>query len=128
MLRTFLTGKIHRATVTAADISYVGSITIDAVLLEAAGFENYEQVHVVNVTNGSRLVTYAMVGSSGDIVLNGAAARLAAPGDKVIILAYGQFTPAELLTYRPNIVLVDDDNHILEVRHPGLSDEMALVQ
>jgi len=123
MLRTFLTGKIHRATVTGADLSYEGSITIDRTLLCAAGIGVYEQVHVVNVTNGNRLVTYAIAGPPGAIVLNGAAARLAVPGDTVIILAYGQFTPLELQNHQPAVVLVDEVNRIRSVLH-----QVALTQ
>ncbi|WP_287130204.1 aspartate 1-decarboxylase [Candidatus Cyanaurora vandensis] len=130
MLRTILTGKIHRATVTAADLSYEGSITIDQNLLTAAGFLVWEQVHVVNITNGARLVTYAISGTpgAGQIILNGAAARCAAPGDTVIILAYGQFTAAELVSHSPRLVLVDHHNQIKEVRRPQYLDEVALVE
>ncbi len=132
MLRTFLTGKIHRATVTGADLNYVGSITVDQRLLAAAGIWAYEQVHVVNITNGQRLITYVIPASagSGSVVLNGAAARLAHPGDRVIILAYGQFTPLELATHRPCTVLVNEANQILEVLNAteplGFLDETAL--
>lgn len=124
MLRTFLTGKIHRATVTAADINYVGSITVDPVLLAAAGMIAYEQVHVVNITNGQRLITYAIAGSdqSGVISLNGAAARLAMPGDRVIILAYGLLMPQEVAYHRPRVVFVDKHNRILEATTLALDD------
>lgn len=115
MLRTVLAGKIHRATVTGACLDYVGSISVDADLLAAAGILPYEQVHVVNLNNGARLVTYAIEATpgSGAVVLNGAAARLAAPGDRVIVLAYAQATTAELLGHAPRVVLVDADNRIV---------------
>lgn len=115
MLRTMLLGKIHRATVTGACLEYVGSISIDRLLLDAAGILVHEQVHVVNLNNGARLVTYAIEASpgSGAVVLNGAAARLAAPGDRVIVLAYAQFTPEELICHLPAVVHVDTDNHLV---------------
>ena len=97
MLRTLMTSKIHRATVTQADLHYVGSVTIDADLLEAAGILENEQVSIVDVTNGSRLETYAITGErgSGKISINGAAAHLVQPGDLVIIMAYGLFEDAD---------------------------------
>jgi aspartate 1-decarboxylase len=117
MLRTVLAGKIHRATVTGACLEYVGSISIDSLLLKAAGICAYEQVHVVNVNNGARLVTYALeaTAGSGAVVLNGAAARLAVPGDLVIVLAYAQATPQELQGFSPLIVHVDTQNRISQV-------------
>lgn len=118
MQRTLLATKIHNCTLTAANIAYVGSISIDSVLLEAAGMVPYEQVHVVNVNNGERLITYTIpaVAHSGAIELNGAAARLGAPGDRVIIMAYAQFSPQELDGFSPTVVFVDQDNQISEVR------------
>jgi aspartate 1-decarboxylase len=110
--RTMLKSKIHRATVTDADLNYVGSITIDAELLEQADIRPYEHVHVVNITNGARLETYAIEGPAGggDICLNGAAARLAQPGDLVIVLSYAQYAESELEGLEPTVVLVDERN------------------
>ncbi|MET9339427.1 aspartate 1-decarboxylase [Nonomuraea sp. NPDC003804] len=117
MLRTMLTSKIHRATVTQADLHYVGSLTIDEELMEAAGLLPGEQVHVVDIDNGARLVTYAITGprGSGIIGINGAAARLVAPGDLVIIIAYGQLDDAEARAFTPRVVHVDRDNRIVEL-------------
>jgi aspartate 1-decarboxylase len=114
MLRSMCKSKIHRATVTDANLNYVGSITIDRALMDAADLLEYEQVHVVNVNNGARFETYVIPGEagSGEICLNGAAARLAQPGDKVIIISYGQYDAAELQEYRPVFILVDESNHI----------------
>ncbi len=111
---TLLSGKIHRATVTQAELNYVGSITIDVELLEAAGIMEYEKVCVVNINNGNRLETYTIAGEkgSGTICLNGAAARNAQVGDKVIIMAYAQMTREEALNHKPNVVFVDDNNNI----------------
>lgn len=121
MLHHILTGKIHRATVTDAHIDYVGSVSIDVQLMEAAGIVPYEQVHVVNITNGQRLTTYTMTAPkySGTIAINGAAAHLCTPGDRVIILAYGQLSSEELKSHRPKLVLVSEENAILEVRRPS---------
>jgi aspartate 1-decarboxylase len=118
MQRTLLLAKIHNCTLTAANINYVGSISIDQVLLDKAGILPYEQVQVVNVTNGERFITYAIpaAADSGAIELNGAAARLGIIGDRLIIMSYGQFTSEELKTYSPTVVIVDDRNRLLEVR------------
>ncbi|NAS23711.1 aspartate 1-decarboxylase [Herbidospora sp. NEAU-GS84] len=117
MLRTMLTAKIHRATVTQADLHYVGSLTVDEDLLDAAGLLPGEQVHVVDVDNGARLVTYTIPGprGSGVIGINGAAARLVSPGDLVIIIAYGQLTDAEARVFTPRVVHVDRDNRIVDL-------------
>lgn len=114
MLRTMCKSKIHRATVTEANLNYVGSITIDVDLLKAADIQEYEQVHVVNINNGARFETYAIAGParSGVICLNGAAARLAQPGDLVIIITYAQFSEPELVDYQPIVVFVDQANRI----------------
>lgn len=114
---TMLKGKIHRATVTAAEVDYVGSITIDADLLDAAGILEYERVAVADVINGSRLETYTIAGErgSGMICLNGAAARLVKTGDKVIIMAYAQMSPEEAVLFRPKVVFVDGKNKIKSV-------------
>ncbi len=121
MLRTFLRAKIHRATVTAADLDYVGSVTIDPELMEAADLDHLEQVDILDVTNGARLTTYALRGTpgSGEIRINGAAAHLVHPGDLVIIAAYAQIDRSELVIHRARIVLVDGDNRIVEVRQDG---------
>ncbi|MFD1934654.1 MULTISPECIES: aspartate 1-decarboxylase [Nonomuraea] len=117
MLRTMMSSKIHRATVTQADLHYVGSLTIDEDLMEAAGLLEGEQVHVVDIDNGARLVTYAITGprGSGIIGVNGAAARLISPGDLVIIIAYGQLDDAEARSFTPRVVHVDRDNRIVEL-------------
>lgn len=116
MLRTVCKSKIHRATVTDADLNYEGSITLDAELLEAADIREYEQVQVVNINNGERFETYAMVGErgSGAVVLNGAAARLVQPGDRVIIISYASYTDAELEGFEPRLVFVDGANRIVD--------------
>ncbi|MFE3452716.1 aspartate 1-decarboxylase [Nonomuraea sp. NPDC059194] len=117
MFRTMMTSKIHRATVTQADLHYVGSLTIDEDLMEAAGLLEGEQVHVVDIDNGARLVTYAITGprGSGIIGINGAAARLVSPGDLVIIIAYGQLDDAEARVFTPRVVHVDRDNRIVDL-------------
>ena len=111
---TLLKGKIHRATVVQAELDYVGSITIDEALMDAAGIMEYEQVQIVDVNNGSRLTTYVIAGErgSGLICLNGAAARQVSVGDKVIIMCYAQMTPEEAASHAPKVVFVDDDNRI----------------
>jgi aspartate 1-decarboxylase len=118
-VRTILKSKIHRARVTQADLHYEGSITIDPVLLEAADIVPFEQVHVLDVDNGSRLTTYAIEGErgSGQICINGAAARLVSPGDTVIILTYTTATDAEALRARPMLVYVDGQNRITHTGH-----------
>ena len=118
MQRTFLYAKIHSCTLTAANLDYVGSISIDRTLLDAAGILPYEQVQVVNIANGERLITYAIASpaNSGAIELNGADARLGMAGDRVIIMTYAQFDSQELTTYCPTVVLVDQHNKIAEVR------------
>jgi aspartate 1-decarboxylase len=115
---TMLKGKIHRATVMQAEIDYVGSITVDANLLDAAGILEYEKVAVVDVTNGARLETYTIAGerSSGMICLNGAAAKLINKGDTVIIMAYAQMSEEEAKQYRPKVVFVDGNNKITSVK------------
>ncbi|MCE0761392.1 MULTISPECIES: aspartate 1-decarboxylase [Pseudonocardia] len=116
MLRTMMTSKIHRATVTQADLHYVGSVTVDRDLMEAADLLEGEQVAIVDITNGARLETYVIPGErgSGVIGINGAAAHLVHPGDLVILIAYGQLDEAELLTYSPRVVFVDEHNRIVE--------------
>jgi aspartate 1-decarboxylase len=125
MQRTLLQAKLHNCTLTGANLDYVGSISIDQHLLETAGILPYEQVQVVNLNNGERLITYAIpaLAHSGLIELNGAAARLGAKGDRVIIMTYAQYAPAELPHYQPTVVLVDAQNRISEVRY-SISDEV----
>jgi aspartate 1-decarboxylase len=122
MLRTMCKGKIHRATVTQADLNYIGSITVDQDLLDAANIYPYEKVQVVNINNGSRLETYTIAGArgSGVICLNGAAARLTAPGDKVIIMSYAGCTEEEIRNLVPQIVFVDDENRMVEKKEVPL--------
>lgn len=116
--RTMVRGKIHRATVTAADLHYIGSITIDTLLLEAADILPFERVQVVDVNNGNRLETYAIAGEpgSGTIQLNGAAAHLVNVGDLVIVMAYAQVEEPVPSEWQPRVVLVDERNALLEVR------------
>lgn len=115
MLRHFMTGKIHRAVVTQADLHYVGSVTIDSVLLDAAGIAEGEKVSIVDITNGARLDTYAIAGEPGSGVLgiNGAAAHLVLPGDLVIVIAYGILDEDEVEDYSPRVVHVDSANRIV---------------
>ena len=117
MLRTMMKSKIHRATVTQADLHYVGSVTIDEDLLEAADLLPGELVHIVDVTNGARLETYTIAGErgSGVIGINGAAAHLVHPGDIVILIAYAQVTTEEARELQPHVVFVDADNKIVTV-------------
>ena len=117
MFRTLLGGKIHRATVTQADLNYVGSITVDEDLLDAAGILVNEKVQIVNNNNGARLETYTIAGKRGSVVicLNGAAARLVQPGDVVIIMSYVLLSEPEISAHEPKVVLVDEANRIREV-------------
>ncbi|RNL85075.1 aspartate 1-decarboxylase [Halostreptopolyspora alba] len=117
MQRTLINGKIHRATVTQADLHYVGSITIDADLMRAADLVDGEQVHVVDINNGNRLVTYVITGDpgSGVIGINGAAAHLVSPGDLVIIMAYALVDDAERASHTPHVVHVDSANRVVEL-------------
>ncbi|MFP7365201.1 aspartate 1-decarboxylase [Corynebacterium callunae] len=117
MLRTILGSKIHRATVTQADLDYVGWVTIDADLVKAAGLIEGEKVSIVDITNGSRLETYVINGTagSGHICINGAAAHLINPGDLVIIMSYLQATEPEARSYKPRIVHVDANNRIISL-------------
>ncbi|HSE10702.1 MAG TPA: aspartate 1-decarboxylase [Nocardioidaceae bacterium] len=115
MLRTMMKSKIHRATVTQADLHYVGSVTVDEDLLDAADLLPGELVHIVDITNGARLETYTIAGERGTgvIGINGAAARLVQPGDLVILIAYGQMETAEAKEYQPSVVFVDAGNKII---------------
>ncbi|MDD9206819.1 aspartate 1-decarboxylase [Georgenia sp. 10Sc9-8] len=117
MLRPMMVGKVHRATVTAADLHYVGSITVDAALLDAADLLPGQQVDVVDVTNGARLTTYVIPGErdSGILCINGAAAHLVHEGDLVILIAYAMLDDAEARAYTPHVVFVDEDNRVVDV-------------
>jgi len=117
MQRTMLKSKIHRATVTDCDLHYVGSITIDPDLLEAADIFEHEQVAVVDVDNGARFETYTIAGArgSGEVKVNGAAARLVHRGDTIIVISYAQYSGAELLEYEPRVVHVNDENEAVAV-------------
>lgn len=110
MYRRMMKSKIHRATVTDANLSYVGSVSLDPDLMERADILVGEQVQIVDIDNGSRFETYAIEGAHGDVCLNGAAARLVQPGDRVIIITYGDYNEAEVAEYRPIVVHVDLDN------------------
>jgi len=114
MLRQFMLGKIHRCRVTWADMDYVGSVTIDRDLMEAAGFMDNERVEVYNITNGNRFATYAIPGGrgTGEIGINGAAAHLAKAGDLVILVSYGLLTQEEAAGHKARVVLVDGDNRM----------------
>jgi aspartate 1-decarboxylase len=114
VLIEMLKSKIHRATVTGADLDYTGSISIDPALCEAAGLREYEKVDVLDIDNGNRLTTYVILGSPGEICINGAAARLVHRGDTIIIVSYVQLDPTELEGYRPTKVFVDGHNAIVE--------------
>src|SRR5690348_10352900 len=116
MLRTMMKSKIHRATVTRADLHYVGSVTVDADLMDAADLLEGEQVAIVDVTNGARLETYVIAGERGSGVLgiNGAAAHLVHPGDTVILISYGMMDAAEAAVHRPRVVFVDEANEIVD--------------
>lgn len=116
MLLDFLYSKIHRATVTDADLNYVGSITIDETLMEASRLQEWQKVEILNVNNGERFQTYVIKGkaNSGVICLNGAAARKAQKGDKVIIVSYAQLTLEEREGFEPTVVIVDENNKIIE--------------
>ncbi len=112
---TILKAKLHRATVTDANLNYEGSISIDTELCKAAGMHNWEKVDILNVNNGERFSTYIIPGKKGEICLNGAAARKACPGDKVIIVTYTQIAEEKADTWQPKIVLLNDDNSIKQI-------------
>lgn len=130
MTVTMLAGKIHRATVTQADLDYVGSITIDEDLLDAAHILEYQRVEIANLANGERFATYTIAGErgSGIICLNGAAAHCATPGDKIIIMAYAELEPTEAKAAKPAVVFVDDDNkptRVTDYEKHGLLADMV---
>jgi aspartate 1-decarboxylase len=130
MLLNMLKGKIHRATVVQAELNYIGSITVDETLMEAAGIREYEQVQIVDIDNGNRFETYVISGEadSGMICLNGAAARMVSVGDKIIIMCYAGMTDTEADEHPPKVVFVDEANHIQRVtryeKHGRLCDLM----
>ncbi|HXX67862.1 MAG TPA: aspartate 1-decarboxylase [Polyangiaceae bacterium] len=130
MLRQFLLGKIHRATVTRADVDYVGSITIDVALIEAAGFLENEKVDIYDVSNGARLSTYVIPGErgSGEVGINGAAAHLVKPGDLVILASYGWMAAEEAVSHRPRVVHVDAANRLTGVVHEERTPAAAAAQ
>ncbi|WP_373599076.1 aspartate 1-decarboxylase [Paraclostridium bifermentans] len=117
MLLSMLKGKIHRATVTQAELDYVGSITIDEELMESAGILEYEKVHIVDINNGNRFETYVIAGEkgSGIVCLNGAAARCVQVKDKIIIMAYCNIDENEVKKHKPNVVLVDENNKVEKI-------------
>lgn len=114
MNRSMMKSKVHRATVTGANLEYVGSITLDRTLMELADIREFEQVVVLDIDNGARFETYAMEGGPGDVILNGAAARLVQPGDRVIVITYGSYDEVELESYAPRIVHVDEANRPID--------------
>lgn len=125
--RTFMRAKIHRATITDSDLNYVGSLTLSPELLEAAGLGVHELVHIVNVNNGARFETYTILGNPGanEVIVNGAAARMVQKGDKVIIIAYGQYTDEELEDYSPKVVHVDDHNEVIDLSFEVVADTLV---
>jgi aspartate 1-decarboxylase len=122
--RRMLKSKIHRATITGCDLHYVGSITIDRALLAGADILEHEQVHVLDIDNGARFETYAIAGAPGECTVNGAAARLVAPGDRVIVLTYADYEPAELEAYAPRVVHVDSRNRPVDAEMTALQAEL----
>ena len=129
MTLEMLKSKIHRATVTQAELNYVGSITIDEVLMEAAGIYEYEKVQIADVDNGARFETYVIAGEAGSgiVCLNGAAARMVSTGDKVIIMSYAQMAPEEIRDNPPKVVFVNEKNEITSVacyeKHGALAEQ-----
>ena len=115
MRRTMCKSKIHRGVLTGADLNYEGSLTVDSLLMDAADMREFEKVQVVNVNNGARLETYLIAGApgSGTIQLNGAAARLGHPGDRVIVISYAEYEESELEAFEPKLVFVDDQNRMV---------------
>jgi aspartate 1-decarboxylase len=115
MRRTLFKSKIHNATLTGADLEYEGSILVDRDLMDAADLRPYEMVHVLNAANGERLITYVIEGErgTGELCLNGPAARLGHPGDRIVIFSYAEFEEAEIERHSPRVVLVDEDNRPL---------------
>ncbi len=127
MTITMLKAKIHRATVTQAELNYVGSITVDIELLEQAGILEYEQVQIVDINNGARFETYTIAGErgSGVMCLNGAAARMVQPGDKIILMTYAQVTPEEAKELTPKVLFVDERNQVTKITNYEKHGEIA---
>lgn len=123
-MRTMLKSKIHRATITDCNVNYEGSVTIDRKLMETADILPFEQVHVLDINNGARLITYAIEGNTGDICLNGAAARLMSKGDVVIILSYTQVSEGEISNFSPKLIYVDSENAIKSTK--GVAEKITL--
>ena len=124
MRRRMMKSKIHRATVTGADLHYVGSITLDRRLMDLADVQEWEQVHVLDIDNGARFETYAIPGGPGEVCLNGAAARLVQPGDRVIVITYADYEDAELEGFQPRIVHVDSRNRPVDATMTALQAEL----
>jgi aspartate 1-decarboxylase len=124
MRRTMMKSKVHRATVTGSDLNYVGSITLDPRLMKLADLLEHEQVHVLDIDNGARFETYVIRGGRGDVIINGAAARLVQTGDRVIIISYAQYDEAELESYAPRIVHVDSRNRPTDEEFQALDREL----
>jgi aspartate 1-decarboxylase len=122
MNRIMMKSKIHRATITGADLNYVGSITLDPRLMELADLMEHEQVHVLDIDNGARFETYVIRGGPGDVIVNGAAARLVHSGDKVIVISYAHYNEAELEAYEPLVVHVDEENRPSVLSVPDVLD------
>ena len=125
MQRRMMKSKIHRARVTDANLHYVGSITVDRRLMELADIREWEQVHVVDIDNGARFETYVIPGGTGDMCLNGAAARLVQPGDRIIVISYADYDDAELEAYEPTVVHVDASNRPVD---EGAATELAALE
>ena len=123
MHRRMMKSKIHRATVTDANLHYIGSITLDTELMALADIREHEQVHILDIDNGARFETYAIPGGPGDVCLNGAAARLVQPGDRVIIITYADYADAELDDYEPAVVHVDAGNSPVELDQVAVLDQ-----
>ncbi len=121
MRLTFLKAKLHRATVTSADLDYEGSISLDRALCREAGLLEYEQVDIYDITNGARFTTYVIYGEPGQVQINGAAARLVQPGDRVIVAAYAQLEPEEVAGHAPTIVLLGENNEISSVHSEAIA-------
>jgi aspartate 1-decarboxylase len=119
MRRRMMKSKIHRATVTDANLHYVGSITLDTDLMSRADIREHEQVHVLDIDNGARFETYAIPGGPGEVCLNGAAARLVQPGDRVIVITYADYEDAELEDFSPAVVHVDESNQAITLTEPA---------
>lgn len=127
MRRRMMKSKVHRATVTSANLHYVGSVSIDTELMALADILPFEQVAVLDIDNGARLETYAIEGGPGEICLNGAAARLVSPGDRVILITYADYSPEELSTYVPRVVHVDRANRVIDGASARLDAELTAV-